>query len=107
AEVAAVERSAGRKTCGALCGSQWQGHVRQRQAAELRLAELELATRIDGLDHLERQIDRVERALVGGGVGCFLRRRQIPIDVDVVDREIVGESLTFERDASGQRRVVE
>ena len=105
-EPAAVELRARRQAHGAVRGRQRERGVRQREAAELRLAELQLAARIDRAQHLERQVDLVERALLGRSIG-FLRRRQIAVDVDVVDGKVVGDALAFERDAARQRRVVE
>src|SRR6185503_20817918 len=92
---------------GTVHDGQRERHVRKRQSAELRLAELELAARIDGLHDLERQVDLVERALVGRRVRRLRGGRQIAVDVDVVDGEVVGDALAFQRDAPRQRRVVE
>ncbi len=57
--------------------------------------------------HLDRQVHLVERALVGRRVAAFCGGRQIAIDVDVVDVQVIREPLAFEPHAARERRVVE
>ena len=88
ADGAAVQRRARREAHVAVRGGQPERGVRERHAAELGLAELEVALRVQRAQHVERQVDRVERAFFRRRVGRF-RRRQVAVDVDVVDGEVV------------------
>ena len=74
----------------------------------MRCAEPELAARIEGAKHVDRQIDLVEVALVGLGAGVRLcRGRQVAIDVDVVDGQIEAQGLALETERARELGIVE